>query len=182
MQKNLYLLIAFLLPLLSFAQRAQQINHFVVKENLIKNGKLAIIATDSEGNPIDNISGTYQFVINGFNQELQFNEGVAITPQAIEASAFVFVKHRNENGSHGRLYYVFKGDDGLNPVAINWYYLILIPAIFLLIAYLFKKLMVIALLVLVGLFVFNYSKGLNLENIFETLVHGIRGLSETVMP
>jgi len=174
MQKKLYLLIALSLPLLCLAQRSQHINHFVVKENLIKNGKLAIIATDPEEHPIDDISGTYQFVINGFNQELQFNEGVAVTPQAIETSAFVFIKHRNENGSHGRLYYIYKTNDGLNPIAINWYYLILIPVAFLLVAYLFKRLMVVAVVVLIGLFIFNYSKGLNLENIFETLVHGIR--------
>src|SRR5690606_32934437 len=99
--------------------------------------KLAIIATDADENPLDNISGTYQFVINGFNQELQFNEGVATTPQAIETSAFVFLKHRNDNGSHGRLFYILKNSDGLNPIPINWYYLILIPVVVLLVAYLF---------------------------------------------
>src|SRR5690606_33142761 len=116
------------------------------------------------------------FVINGFKQELRFHEGVAITPNPIETSAFVFIKHRNQQGSHGRLYYVLKGDQGLNPIAINWYFLILIPAIILLIAYLFKLIMVLAVVVLVGLFIYNYSKGLDLENIFETVSHGIKSL------
>ena len=176
MYKSLYLLIALSLPFLGFAQRNQAINHFIIKENLTKNDKLAVIATDADEVPLDGISGTYQFVINGFHQELHFNEGVAITPQAIETSAFVFIKHRNENGSHGRLYYVLKNQEGLNPIAINWYYLILIPAIFLIIAYLFKRLMILAVLVLIGLFIFNYSKGLDLENIFDTIVHGIKEL------
>lgn len=158
------------------AQDANDIDHFVVRENLIKNGKLAIIATDAEEHPNEAISGSYQFVINGFKQELQFRDGVAITSNPIETSAFVFIKHRNQQGSQGRLYYVLKRDEGLNPIAINWYFLILIPAIILLIAYLFKRIMVLALIVLVALFVFNYSKGLDLENIFETITHGIKSL------
>ncbi|MGV3763873.1 hypothetical protein, partial [Parapedobacter sp.] len=148
----------------------------VVKENLIKNGKLAIIATDAEERPNETVSGTFQFVINGFKQELQFHDGVAITSHPIETSAFVFIKHRNQQGSHGRLYFIWKRDQGLNPIAINWYFLILIPAIILLIAYLFKRIMVLAIIVLVALFVYNYSKGLDLENIFETITHGLKSL------
>lgn len=168
--------IALAAGLWAYAQDTNEINHFIVRENLIKNGKLAIIATDAEEQPNESISGTYSFVINGFKQELRFHEGVAITPNPIETSAFVFIKHRNQQGSHGRLYYVLKGDQGLNPIAINWYFLILIPAIILLIAYLFKRIMVLAVVILVGLFIYNYSKGLDLENIFETISHGIKSL------
>lgn len=170
------LLVTLFFSGLLHAQHSNGIDHFIVKENLIKNGKLAIIATDADENPTDSISGTYQFIINGFNQELKFHEGVAITPNAIEASAFVFIKHRNQRGSQGRLYYVLKNDTGLNPIAINWYYLILIPAVILLVAYLFKRLMVLAIVILIGLFIYNYSKGLDLESIFETITHGIKGL------
>jgi len=177
MQKVLYLLVSLLSPALLLAQPDHIINHFIVKENLIKNGKLAIIATDAEENPMESVSGTYQFTINGFQQELKFNEGVAVTPNPIETSAFVFIKHRNQQGSHGRLYFIWKTADGLTPIAISWYYLILIPAVILLVAYLFKRLMVLAILVLVGLFIFNYSKGLDLESIFETIVHGIKSLA-----
>ena len=170
----LYLIALIGFPMLSDAQETLGIHHFIVKENLIKNGKLAIIATDGNENPLDSISGTYRFVINGFEQTLTFNEGVAITPHAIETSAFVFIKHRNQEGSYGRLYYILKNDNGLNPIAINWYYLILIPALILLIAYLFKRLMILAIIVLIGFFIFNYSQGLNLENLMETIVHGIK--------
>lgn len=177
MRKHLYVLALFLSPLLLTArQDANTIERFIVRENLIKNGKLAVIATDSAENPRESVSGTYQFTINGFKQELTFHEGVATTPNAIESSAFVFLKHRNQQGSQGRLYYVLKSDKGLNPIAINWYYLILIPAIILLVAYLFKRLLILAIVVLVGLFLFNYNKGLNLENIVETIIHGIKGL------
>lgn len=168
--------ISFVAALGVRAQTSSDIDHFIVRENLIKNGKLAIIATDAEEQPNEAVSGTYQFVINGFKQELQFHDGVAITSDPIETSAFVFVKHRNQQGSHGRLYYVLKRDQGLNPIAINWYFLILIPAVILFIAYLFKRIMVLAIVVLIGLFIYNYSKGLDLENIFETISHGLKSL------
>lgn len=176
MQKLLYLFAVLVVPLVLQAQHDGSINHFTIKDNLIQNNKLAVIATDADENPNESVSGTYQFVINGFQQELKFNDGVAITPNAIETSVFVFIKHRNQNGSHGRLYYVLKNEKGLNPIAINWYYLILVPATILLVAYLFKRLMLLAVLALVGLFIFNYSKGLDIENIFETITHGIKGL------
>lgn len=177
MHRLLSIFLVMFLPLALFAQEKGAINHFIIKENLIKNSKLAIIATDAEERPNESISGTYQFVINGFKQPLKFNEGVAVTPNAIETSAFVFIKHYNQGGSYGRLYYVWKTKDGLNPMAISWYYLILIPAIVLLIAYLFKRLLVLAVVVLIGLFIFNYSKGLNLENIFETVMYGIKSIT-----
>lgn len=152
------------------------IQDFEVRENLLKNDKLAIIAVDGEGAPQEQVNGTYQFVINGFQQELQFHDGVGIAPQAIESSVFVFLKHRNQNGSTGKLFYVVKNEQGLRPIYIHWYYLIIIPLVVLLIAYLFKRLLVLALLLLVGLFIYNYSKGLNLENFFDTIVHGLKGL------
>lgn len=174
MQRYLYFLIVLIAPTLTNGQQFQTIDNFMVKENLIKNDKLAIIATDTAGQPLESISGTYQFVINGFRQELKFNEGVAVAPNAIEQSIFVFIKHQNQNGSHGKLYYVYRNDSGINPIEINWIYLILIPAGILLIAYMFKRLMVLAIILLVLFFIFNYNKGLGFENIFETIIHGIR--------
>lgn len=170
--------VAFVAALWVHAQETSDIDHFMVSENLIKDDKLAIIATDVAEHPNEAISGTYQFVINGFKQELKFRDGVAITPNAIETSAFVFIKHRNQQGSQGRLYYIWKRDQGLTPIAISWYFLILVPAVILLIAYLFKRIMVLAIVVLVGLFIYNYSKGLDLENIFETISHGVKSLIE----
>lgn len=177
MLKYSCLVVALVAALWVSAQDTKDIDHFIVRENLINNGRLAIIATDAEEHPNEAISGTYLFVINGFKQELQFHEGVAITPNAIETSAFVFIKHLNQRGSHGRLYYVLKGAQGLKTIAINWYFLILIPAVILLIAYLFKRIMVLAIVVLIGLFIYNYSKGLDLENIFETISHGIKSFT-----
>src|SRR3546814_1977840 len=49
-----------------------QINHFIVEENLLKNDKLAIIATDSLEQPLENINGTFQFSLNNFTYPLEF--------------------------------------------------------------------------------------------------------------
>lgn len=153
-----------------------RIQNFEVQENLLKNGKLAIVALDTAGVPQEAVNGTFKFVINGFAHELNFHDGVGVTSQAVESSAFVFFKHQNQQGSVGKLYFVSKGDSGLKIYFINWYYLILIPVLIVLIGYLFKRLMLIAILLLIGLFIFNYSKGLNLENLFDTIVHGLKGL------
>lgn len=175
-RRFLLLFVLFSLPVVNALALEGGIRDFEVRENLIKNDKLAIVALDSSGHPEERINGTFQFVINGFKQELQFKDGVGIAPNAIESSVFVFIKHQNQTGSKGKLYFVMKSAKGINPIYINWYYLILVPLAIVLLGYLFKRLIVIAILVLVGLFVFNYSKGLNLENLFDTIVHGIRGM------
>src|SRR5690606_24232297 len=110
MLKCCSLVVAVVAVLYVRAQWTNSIDHFIVSENLIKNGKLAVIATDADELPNEAVSGTFQFVINGFKQELQFHDGVAIIPDPIESSAFVFIKHRNQQGSHGRLYYVLKSE------------------------------------------------------------------------
>lgn len=166
-----------LIPCIVFAQKqSNQIDHFIVKENLLKNEKLAIIATDSLDNPLEHVNGTFQFSINGFNYPLEFRDGVAITPNKVEKSTFAFIKHLNENGSHGQLFYILKKDSGLNPIEISWFLLIIIPALFLLIVMMFKKFLTIAVIALLVFLYFNYKQGLDLTTFFETLVHGIKGL------
>lgn len=152
----------------------QGIRDFVIKEHLSQNGKLAIIATDSAGMAEEHINGTFKFVINGFDHDLRFHDGVGVAPNAINASAFVFIKHANHFGSNGKLFYVVKNDRGLKPIFINWYYLIIIPLLIIVIGYVFKRLLIVAVIALVGLFVYNYSKGLDLQNLIETIVHGVR--------
>jgi len=150
------------------------IDNFLIKENLIKNSKLAIIACDSNETPLDKVNGVFTFTINGFRQTLSFQDGVAIAPQEIDKSSFVFLKHENQQGAHSKLYYVYKNDDGLKPFKINWMVLLLVPFIIVVIASLYKRLLFIAVLVLIALIYFNYSKGLRFEGIYETIHHGIK--------
>lgn len=164
------------LPAVSFALKKQPLDNFIVKENLIKNGKLAIIACDSTEKPIDQVNGTFSFIINGFKQALSFREGIAISPLEIERSSFVFLKHQNEQGTHSKLYYVYKNDDGLKPFKINWIVLLLIPIIIILIASIYKRLIFFAVLALAALIYFNYNKGLSFDGIFETISHGLQNI------
>ncbi len=162
----------------AFAKQAStSIRNFTVREALMRNGKLAIVACDTADKPTESVNGTFRFVLNGFQQELQFHDGVAVSPLPIDKSAFVFVKHQDEAGSYGKLFFVMKkGDGSLNPIAINWIWLIAIPLGIILIIYVFRKLLIWGLLVLAILFYFNYSKGLDLDNLFDTIFHGIKSL------
>jgi hypothetical protein len=160
-----------------FAQNGNQtINYFVVKENLLKNEKLAIIATDSLENPLETVNGTFNFSVNGFKQELTFNNGVAVCPLQIEKSAFVFIKHINELGSHSNLFFILKQNTDLKPYKISWYLLIAIPIMLILIGYMFRKLIGIMILILVAFSYFNYSKGLSIPTFFESVIDGIKNI------
>lgn len=181
MLKSIYRFFIFaaliLIPGLSFAQSStNRINHFIVEENLLKNDKLAIIATDSLDQPLESINGTFQFSLNNFNYPLEFHDGVAITPNKVEKSTFVFIKHVNESGSHGQLFYVLKSDSGLNPVKISWVVLLIVPAILVLIGMMFRKLLSLAVIAILIFLYFNYKHGMDLTTFFETLVHGIKGV------
>ena len=154
----------------------QAINNFTVKEHLLKNSKIAIIATDSLNKPIETVNGTFAFTINGFKQDLKFNDGIAVAPQQIEKSAFVYLKHENISGTHAKLYYILKKADDLNPIKINWMLLLIIPFAILGIAALFRKFLIIGILLLIGIFFFNSSKGLALPTFFDTIIQGLKNL------
>ena len=180
MLKSIYkplwlMLVVISLPLFGQAQK-NEINHFIVKETLIKNGKLAIIATDSLENPLEHINGTFQFTVNGFTSGLEFSDGVATTKNEVENSTFAFIKHVNTNGSHGQLFYINKTASGLNLVEISWIWLILVPLILILIVMMFRKFLTAAIIIFLIFLYFNYKKGLDLTTFFETIVHGIQNL------
>lgn len=175
MAKKLFYFI-MLFAFLSVKASAQNIaiNNFIVKENLLKNDKIAIIAADSADHPVEGVNGTFLFVINGFKQELKFNDGVAVAPQQIEKSTFIYIKHTNDNGTHGRLYYVIKKGDNLNPVKINWLLLVLIPLIIIILASMFRRFIVFALILLAVFIFFNHSNGLSIPTWFETIIDGLK--------
>lgn len=152
------------------------VNNFVVKENLLKNNKIAIIAADENEKPIESLNGTFQFSINGFQQELKFNDGVAVAPQAIDKSTFLYLRHENESGTHGKLYYIYKKDDNLSPYRVNWLVLILIPLGIIIIATLFRKFIIIGGIILVAFLIFNSKNGLGIPTFFDTVFDGLKGL------
>lgn len=176
MKKALFLfLLPFVLPLIGFAQ-SDSLSNFIVKENLLKNDKLAIIATDSLESPIETINGTYSFSINGFKQELLFHDGVAVAPMQIAKSAFVFLKFHGPTKNKAKLYYVIKRESGLNPIKINWMMLVIIPVIIIAFASMFRKFIIAAVIVIIGLMIFNSQKGLDIHTFTDTIWEGLKGI------
>ncbi|HET8829923.1 MAG TPA: hypothetical protein VFM79_11310 [Pelobium sp.] len=174
--KKLITVLSMFISVTAIAQNAQNINYFTVKENLLKGQKLAVIATDSLEIPNEKINGVYNFSVNGFKQELKFNDGVAVCPLQIEKSAFIFIKHINELNSPSNLYFVYKKDTDLNPIKISWYLLLIIPLGLILIGYMFRRLIGIIVFILMILFYFYYSKGLSIPTFFESVIDGIKNL------
>jgi hypothetical protein len=152
------------------------INNFLVKENLLKNKKLAIIAADSLNNPNENINGIYTFSISGFSQNLKFNDGIAVLQLPIEKSTFVYIKHQNDTGTHSKLVYVYKKDNDLTPIAINSLWLFIIPIILVIIAFAFRKLIIFVIVGFLVFVYFNHSSGLNLTTFFESIFDALRNL------
>ncbi|SMG19710.1 hypothetical protein [Sphingobacterium psychroaquaticum] len=175
--KKIFSSLLIILTTLCLAQaKPQYITNFTVKENLTQNGKLAIIAVDSLDKPMENINGTFVFNLNGFQQELAFHDGVAVVKHPLESSTFVFFKHKNQEKSVGKLYYIYKSDTGLKPVKIYGMLLLLIPAIILLIAYSFKRFLSTFVILAILYFYFSYSKGLDLSKILESTFMTIKNL------
>ena len=157
----------------SQAAEKRSLTNFIIKENLLKNDKIAVIAADDNEKPIE-LNGSFAFTINGFKQDLRFNEGVAITPQPIEKSTFIYLKHETDSNTVNKLYYVYKSKDALNPIKINLKLLVLIPLIIIAIVGLFRKFLVYGILILAGLIYFNISKGLSFPTYFETIFDGLK--------
>ncbi|MES2419312.1 MAG: hypothetical protein V4541_14085 [Bacteroidota bacterium] len=160
---------------ISFGQNAD-INNFIVKENLLKNSKLAIIAADSLNRPLENINGLYTFSVSGFTQELTFNNGIAVLPLQIEKSTFVYLKHQNDEGIHSKLLYVYKKDGNLNPFTISRIFLILVPLIIIILVFAFKKFIYIGIILLLIFMYFNHSNGLSIGTFFETTFDYLKNL------
>lgn len=174
--KRIFLIFSLcLISYLGVAQNAA-INNFLVKENLLKNNKLAIIAADSLNVPNENINGTYTFSVSGFTQILKFNDGIAVLPLPIDKSTFVYIKHQNDTGTHSKLVYVYKKDSDLTPYAINSLWLFIIPIALVIIAFAFRKLIIFVVVAFLVFVYFNHSRGLNIGTFFESIFDGLRNL------
>jgi len=170
-----YLIFLMLFAKISYAQNSS-INNFIVKESLLKNSRLAIIAADSLDRPLETINGIYTFSISGFMQQITFSNGVAILPFQIDKSTVVYIKHQNDNGTHSKLLYVFKKDGNLKPYTISRFLLILIPLIIIVLAFAFKKFIYVAIILLLIFLYFSHSNGLHISTLFETTIDYLKNL------
>lgn len=175
MKRTLLLFLAFFSIYSAQAQSAS-IQNFIIKEHLLKNSKLAIIAADSLNIPDEGIEGTYSFTVSGFTQQLKFNEGVAVLPLPIEKSTFVYIKHKNELGTHSKLAYIYKKEGNLSPFVMSGWWLVAIPLILILLGFLFRKFIVFAIILFIVYIYFTYSNGMNIGTFFETFFDSLKNV------
>lgn len=152
------------------------ISHFVVKENPFAESEIAVVATDTAGNIQENVDGVFSFTINGFQEQMKFDKGTAFYRHKLDKSSFFYVKHINDAGTHSMLYYIYKQDGKLRPVHISWVLLVAIPLALVLLAYMFKRFIIIAIVIFCILLYFNYHNGLTMPTFFESIIDGLKGI------
>ena len=152
------------------------IDHFVVKENEFANQEIAVVATDTAGNIRENVNGVFAFTLNGFQDTLKFVNGVAFYKHKIDRSTFFYVRHQNETGTHSLLYYIYKHGDKLSPVHISWVWLLVIPCALVLLGYMFKRFIIIAIIIFCIFMFFNYHNGLSIPTFFQSIIDGLKNI------
>jgi hypothetical protein len=175
MKKILLILCLFAITIPAFADTVS-IDHFTIVENPLATGEVAVQAVDTAQKIRENVNGTFTFTMNGFNETLQFDKGTAFYRKKIDKSTFLYAKHQNDNGTHSILYYVYKNGDKLKPWHISWILLLAIPCLLILLAYMFKRFIIIAVILFVIFFYFNHSNGLGIGRFFESIVDGLKGM------
>ena len=152
------------------------IKQFEIKENPFAKDEIAVVATDTAHNVLENVNGKFTFYVNGFTEELRFEKGTAFYRHKLDKSSFLYVKHVNESGTHSLLYYVYKTDDKLIPIHINWMVLLIIPVVLVVLSYMFKRFIIFAIIIFCIFLYFNHHAGLGIPTFFESIFDGLKGM------
>lgn len=152
------------------------INHFMIKENPFGKDEVAVIAVDTAQNTLDNVNGTFNFVVDGFQTDLIFDKGVAFYHHKLDKSAFLYIKHTNDSGTHSMLYYIYKHDSKLDPFHISVLLLLAIPLLLVLLGYMFKRFIIIAIVIFCIFLYFNHHNGLSMPTFFESIFDGLKSI------
>lgn len=152
------------------------IKHFQVKENPFAKDEIAIVATDTSNNVLENVNGKFMFSVNGFAEQLRFEKGTAFYRHRLDKSSFLYVKHVNDTGTHSLLYYIYKTDDKLIPIHISWMVLLIIPVVLVVLSYMFKRFIIFAIIIFCIYLYFNHHAGLGVTTFFESIFDGLKGM------
>jgi len=175
--KKLTLLFCLILTARTFAfADSIAINNFEIRENPYAQNQISVVATDTAHNVLQNITGTFLFTVNGFEDTLKFNSGVAFYKHTIDRSTFIYARHVNDSGTHSMLYYIYKSEYKLVPVHISWVVLLAIPLALILLAYMFKRFIIIAVIIFCIFLFFNYHNNLSIPTFFQSIVDGLRSI------
>jgi len=176
MKKIIFIICLILTSVSQSRAESIAINHFVVKSNPFGDDEVAVVATDSLNRVLENVNGVFLFTLNGFEDTLKFDKGVGAYKHKIDQSTFIYARHVNESGTHSKLYYIFKNGDTLKPIQVSWLLLLGIPCILILLAYMFKKFIIFAVIILAIFMFFNYHAGLSIPTFFESIIDGLKGI------
>lgn len=152
------------------------IKHFEVKGNPFAKDEIAIVATDTSNNILENVNGKFTFSVNGFAEQLRFEKGTAFYRHKLDKSTFLYIKHVNDSGTHSLLYYVYKTDEKLIPIHISWIVLLIIPVVLVVLSYMFKRFIIFAIIIFCIFLYFNHHAGLGIPTFFESIFDGLKGL------
>ncbi len=152
------------------------IKQFVIKENPFADSEIAVVAVDSAGKVQEQVEGIFAFTINGFQEQMKFEKGTAFYHHKLDKSSFFYVKHINDAGTHSMLYYIYKQDGKLHPIHVSWLLLVIIPLALVLLAYMFKRFVLIAIVIFCIFLYFNHHNGLTVPTFFESIFDGLKGL------
>ena len=152
---------------------AQKISSFELKSNSSERLSVRTLANTEELNN-NEINGSFDFSINGIDKKLQFKNGEAIIPEKISSSTFLFIRPLERPFSGIELYYVLKVREGLSVIHIPIVLLLLIPLFFFVLGYFVRKLLIIAIALIVVFFIFN--KGLSIGDYLHVIYQWIFAL------
>ncbi|RYY34820.1 MAG: hypothetical protein EOP46_12140 [Sphingobacteriaceae bacterium] len=175
MKKYLLLIFLFIATAQAYADTIA-INHFTVVQNPFAEDEVAIQATDTALHVREEVNGVFTFSMNGFEETLQFDKGTAFYRHKIQKSTFLYAKHVNDNGTHSNLFYIYRNSGKLMPIHISWIWLLIIPCALVLLGYMFKRFIIIAVVIFVIFFYFNHANNLSVGRFFENIVDGLKGL------
>ncbi len=150
------------------------ITNFDIKDDPFGQDQISVVAVDSLHNTMQNVNGKFVFTMNGLEDTLKFNEGVAFYKHKIDRSTFIYARHVNESGTHSSLYYVYKSESKLVPIHISWIVLLAIPIVLVLLAYMFKRFIIIAIVIFIIFLYFNYHNNLSIGTFFQSIFDGLR--------
>lgn len=170
-------------PLLTGASAfADQIKDFTIRESENQNETIELVALDGTGNVREDLEGDFPFSINGFETEMNFEDGRAYFPRDVASSTFLYLKYKEETGSSARLYYVYRGlAGGFTVIHIPLALLVIIPLALVLLGMFFRRLIILVLVLLGAFFYFNSSKGLSPGSFFDAVSEWISGLLQMII-
>ena len=175
MKKIVLLVLLFTATLPAFADTLS-IDNFIVVENPFAEDEVAVQATDTLKRVRENVNGVFTFSMNGFEEQLQFDKGTAFYRHKINKSTFLYARHQNDNGTHASLYYIYKNGSKLSAWYISWVWLVVIPCVLVLLGYMFRKLIILMVIIFLVFLYFNHANNLSLGRFFESIVDGLKGL------